>query len=461
MATTTQTVSSRASRREWRILFIVLLFAGLLTGCSSQPFGGYGSSPTAVREAGLQVRPDDQKRLVVLGKFSDGSRSPLSNYYDVGKGMTDALARALVNHSRFDVWVYPQLVQEVEEYIVSPREQQVRGLASMAQKYPDVSFVVTGRVTDFYHTNELAPEARRQGFFGGINEAIVAIQLTIVDLPQNRVVVSEHVFGTASTGKNKTLKLYDGISFGSVLFWNTPLGKASKEAIQLSMDKLNRVVPTLDSDPVTQMPNLRIVEYVSPEDIRVAGAAHQMIRRGMEFYVYPYDLRDKQHLDDPLIDPATGLPVRVEVVSSNRMSVRAKINGTVPAGVDLASAALRAVPTEDAELVLGRRINEREVQVEGWHLDPPPVDAEYYVFAPDLLTGSLVMVHDAHTQSPLRARIIRSDRSNTLAWLRGTVPVEKSLQGAVLRPVHLVHRMSAQAIADATPEPPGEDEAGQ
>ncbi len=446
------------------LALLLAIILGTFSGCSStssttgtpperSSYWRYDDSP-GTNTDGLTPRADDEKRLVVIGRFSDVSRSRLSRYYEIGEGMTDALARALINHSAFDVWVYPELVQQVEQYIVSPREEQVHGLALVHEKYPTISYVITGKVTDFYHTNELAPEARRSGFFGDRREAIVAIQLTIVDVPANRVVVSDHVYGTSSTSKKETMDLYQGIAFGSVLFWNTPLGKASQEAIGNAMARLNQIVPTLDLQTPDDPGPYRIVDVISPQMVRISAGANTTLREADEFFLFPFDKTTGTHLDDPMRDPDTGLPLRIYLLDSHRISSTARLAGKVPEHVDLMSVDLRPIPPADRDLPITRQTGQRELIIDGWFTEPPEDEIDYYVCLPDLETfyGRMRVIHDPDTDLPLRARLLRSHRSGVVAGLLGRKPPGVDLAAGVLRPPHIVDN-AYQPIVHGSQEP--------
>jgi len=450
------------------LVFLLAICLSTLSSCSStssssgtppekSSYWRYDDSPGANTD-GLAPRADDEKRLVVIGRFSDVSRSRLSRYYEIGEGMTDALARALINHSAFDVWVYPELVQQVEQYIVSPREEQVHGLALVHEKYPTISYVITGKVTDFYHTDELAPEARRSGFFGGRCEAIVAIQLTIVDVPANRVVVSDHVYGTSSTGKKASMDLYEGIAFGSVLFWNTPLGKASQEAIGNAMTRLNQIVPTLDLQSPDVPGPYRIVDVLSPQMVRISAGANTTLREAEEFFLFPFDKTSSTHLEDPLRDPDTGLPLRVYLLDSHRISSTARLVGRVPPHIDLMSVDLRPIPPMDRDLPITSQTGQRELVIDGWFTEPPEDEIDYYVCLPDLETpfGRMRVLHDPDTKLPLRARLLRSHRSGIVAGLLGRKPHGVDLTAGVLRPPHIVDNAYQPIVRGTQPEPASE-----
>ncbi|MHC5113589.1 MAG: hypothetical protein ACYTGP_04075 [Planctomycetota bacterium] len=313
-----------------------ILGLGLLTGCSlfNWGSGGSGSSaaadssafnrpPGAAGEEGPVSRDHSSQRVVVIGHF----RSPPHplQWTDVGPGMGNALARTLLNHGDFDVWINPHLARRVELLTDTSPQERARQLVQIREAFPEVRLVVTGRVTDFHHTTDVATGARK-----GL--AVVAIQLDVFDLELGRVVASDHVHGSAPAPDVPSPELYAGITFDSYLFWSSPLGKASDQAVLESMAVLNRVVPTRDD-------TIRIVRQLASRRVRIAAGAEEQLDRERTYYVYLHD--EATDVLEPVLDRDTRLPLEARIERSGRIATTAWLLGETPGELDLRGAVLR------------------------------------------------------------------------------------------------------------------------
>ncbi|UCD75569.1 MAG: hypothetical protein JSV91_01365 [Phycisphaerales bacterium] len=392
----------------------------------------YNTPPTAVGKDGLKARINEDQRLVVIGRFRDVSRSPASRWFgDLGEGMTDALARSLVNHSDFDVWVNPGLVQRVEDLLERPPETQSKGFDQIQEQYPGISHVIAGKVTDFHHTDELIADGTKQPKKSGSSgaEAIVAISLTIVDMQVRRVVVSDHVYGTSPTGGRSMQELYSGIALGSYLFWSTPLGLAGEEAIDKAMTHLNRVVPTGDE-------SIRIVAELDSSHVRLTAGPQLSLMENDEFFIYVTDRKTGERA--AVTDSGTGRLLKVRVQSSNRISATGVLSGRKPAGLDLRGAELQRWPGQEMGIRVLRQANEeweegsRRLKLAGEFRHPPAPGTRYFVCVRDFNTWQWKQLLDPDTGQPLTARILSADQTSGVAWLMGPLPGNVDLEDVVL-----------------------------
>ena len=416
----------------------------------------YNTPPTAVGEEGLKARINEDQRLVVIGRFRDISRSPLRRWFgDIGEGMTDALARSLVNHSDFDVWVNPELVQRVEDLLETPPDRQAKGFDQLQEQYPGISHVIAGKVTDFYHTDELAnaggdhSKGKSSAGNSAGGEAIVAFSLTIVDMQARRVVVSDHVFGTAPTGGRTTEQLYSGIALGSYLFWSTPLGLAGEMAIEQAMSHLNRVVPTADE-------SIRIIAELDAAHVRLSAGPQLSLMKNDEFFIYMKDRKTGEQT--AVTDPDTGRLLKVRVQSSSRISATGVLIGAKPPDLDLRGAELQRWPGQEMGIRVVQSSAEqtkpgsRRLELVGEFPVPPAPGSQYFVCVRDLDTWQWEVLQDPDTGRPLTARILSAGPTSGTAWLMGPLPQDVNLQDVVLCS-RLPQRAPPSGTAKAGPTP--------
>ncbi|MHC4948061.1 MAG: CsgG/HfaB family protein [Planctomycetota bacterium] len=318
------------------------LLLACAAGCSwwGGGSGEYATPPTVVGDEGPADRDPSGKRMVVIGHFHNPAKASVA-WKDIGVGMSDALAKTLLNHGEFDVWVNDPLSRRVEKALESPFEEQAAQLGRIQREHQAVRYVVTGRVTDFHHTSQLPRELQR-----GKSGAIVAVQVNVVDLETQRLVVADHIYGAAAAdGKSNVQRLYAGVSMNSYLFWSTPLGLASKQAIERTMARLNRLVPTSDE-------SIRIVRHVGPRRVTLSAGATTRLKEGAEYFVCVYD--ETGTAIEPVVDMHTRLPLRARVEETGRLTTTAWIAGRKPLEVDLRGAVLVTrlpLPGEDAPVV--------------------------------------------------------------------------------------------------------------
>jgi curli biogenesis system outer membrane secretion channel CsgG len=312
---------------------LILATALGMGGCGSGASRSwqFNTPPAALGSEGLRGSINPDGRVVVVGRFDNPTASALA-WKDLGQGMSEALSQALLNQGRFDVWSNQKLAKGVAEILEGPTPQREQALGRLHDAHRNVRFVITGKVTDFHHTGELPPDLRRRGFlFGTRDEAIVAVQFTLVDLQARRVLVADHVHGTASTGRRPVRELYRDVAFGSYLFWSSPLGQAAEEAIELAVERVNQVVPTT----VTA---LRVIKQFEDRKIVVSGDATASVKAGQEFYVCRYDEQRARLV--PVNDPVLEQPLRARILSAGGSSATAWLIGERPVEIDLRGAEL-------------------------------------------------------------------------------------------------------------------------
>jgi curli biogenesis system outer membrane secretion channel CsgG len=293
----------------------------------------YNTPPTAAGATGPEYRDPSRKRVVVVGDFDNPTRQPLA-WKDVGKGMAKALGDAILNRGEFDVWVDARFADRVERAVYGPVDARPKKLRELQDENELVRYVIIGQVTDFHHTHDVGKEMSRRSFWGHTNEAIVAIQFNVVDMDTQRVVIADHVFGTADATRAKTASVYEDVGFGSYLFWNSPLGRASEVAIDNAMVQLNRLVPTKDE-------TLRIVSEAAGRQVKIAGGPHADFLAGEEYFVC---LQPDMNLPPtPVVDPLTRKPIKARVARSARVATEAILWGEKPLSVDLRGAVLLRV----------------------------------------------------------------------------------------------------------------------
>ncbi|MEM7227894.1 MAG: hypothetical protein AAF432_03680, partial [Planctomycetota bacterium] len=252
----------------------VLVVPGCGSGKKNLP-SPLAAPPTAV-DTSVRTINNGQQRVVVVGAFTN-PRMPSVAWPDIGSGMSRALAQSILNQGKVDVWIDAGLSAKVQRIVAGPSAQQARDIRLIKSEHQDLRWVIVGRVTDFKLTTELPEE-----IVGDSSpQAIVALQFDVIDVDAHRVVISDHVLGTAPAGKTPAEELYAGIDFGSYVFWSTPLGQASSQALRETLKRLDDLLPGAELD-------VHIVKRIDARRVRLGGAKAPTLRVGSEYYVcYP------------------------------------------------------------------------------------------------------------------------------------------------------------------------------
>lgn len=266
--------------------------------------------PTAAADsADALVGP---KRSVVVDKFDSLSTfNAAYGNWDVGGGLSAMLTTALEQSGRFVVLERANLDRVIGEQqiqaanAVNPEAGPQSGAVTAAQ------FVVIGSVTEFGAEDSggtinigIAGSSGLGGLLGlKKTEGAVAMDLRIVDTTTSQVVQTLKVREPISNTSVSTSTDYKAMSLGGDSFNNTPLGEATRHAIEKAVAEIVAVS--------ARKPWQALVVEVDGRNVAINAGSGARVKEGDRFRV--------EHIVGKLTDPATG-----EV-----LSVRRKALGTL------------------------------------------------------------------------------------------------------------------------------------
>jgi len=283
----------------------------LLSGCAEtmvsqgqgQPLApapaGQAATPAATPPAAPPVAvypPYDgvKKRLAVL-KFENKVKTPIPNpSWNIGDGLTEMLSTELFKTGRFIMVERAALAEIVKEQELGQSGLVQRETAAKVGDLLGAQLLVAGAVTEF--------EATSSGGGGGVgfrglslaiqmSNAHVGVDVRLVDSTTGQILKSYNASATAqSTGLGFGATV-QGVRFGSDGFQKTPLGEATREAIQKAV---RFVIGQMELVPWTG----RVVQ-VSGTEVYVNAGASVNLKPGMTLAAYAKG--------EELTDPATGL----------------------------------------------------------------------------------------------------------------------------------------------------------
>lgn len=292
--------------------------------------------------------------VLIVGDFKNPARSS-TGWREIGPGMSEALSRALLNRGRYDVIIKPALSRNLQKLAGESAPQEDPSLDEVRAAHPEVEFVVIGAVTDFQHTTDLPEELAPRTWTGSPRrEAIVAIDLVVVDLRNERLVSAEHVTGTAPSGKTPSRTLYKDVAFGSYVFWNTPLGRASTNAIERAVSRIDALVPEMVpagsysiAASGSAWNEARIAQQTSLRGVEIAGGRNCGLLPNQLYALLP---ANAQTSDDALLrDVDTGRLMLVKIHDASEGSASGWLMGKCDEPQRLAGARLRPVPASAAD----------------------------------------------------------------------------------------------------------------
>lgn len=341
----------------------MLAFAGVcaalaLGACQSS--SSYTAPPTTVRSSSIMQARATATAVLIVGDFENPARTSLS-WRDIGPGMSQALSRALLNRGQYDVIIKPTLSRDLQKLVGQTAPERDPTLEKVRQEHPEVDYVVIGAVTDFQHTTDLPDEIAPRTWTGSVKrEAIVAIDLIVVDLRNERLVSAEHVTGEAPAGKTPTRTLYRDVAFGSYVFWNSPLGKASSNAINRAVARIDALVPALAAPETYASRGIgqaRVAQLTSSRGVSITGGRNCGLLPNQVYALQPANASN----DDAqlLRDRDTGRLLLVKIHDASEGEASGWLLGKCADPLQLVSARLRPVPsgTNDAATAAIRRTN--------------------------------------------------------------------------------------------------------
>jgi hypothetical protein len=213
---------------------------------------------------------------------------------DFALGLTELLTTALVESGRFAVLERSKIAHVTEEQDFGASGRVNQETAATQGSIIGAQVLLTGGITEYsYTSSSLGGKLnvlRGVGVSGQLLKAMVALDMRVLDAVTGEVLQSERGEGQASARSvSGELEIGDQ-QFSSAASAGTPLGKASRQAIQ---QIVAAVVEVLSDVPWSG----RVID-VRGDLIYINAGSDDGIEPGMEFDVFEQQ--------EPLVDPATG-----------------------------------------------------------------------------------------------------------------------------------------------------------
>lgn len=263
--------------RSLRVCAVVALVAA--AGCST----GY---------MWRQHPPDPRYVQPTIAVLSFENRAPGTAQWRVGDGIADMLVHALVSTGRYDVIERRELGNVVNEIRMQndpnfrPQGRAKRG------RLKNCRYLIKGTVTDFGHVSDhrLGLWHRLWSFREGGSTAVLGMTMYVIDVESGQVLASEAIDERVRAGDVAAKGTYKNVTFGGAVFYQTPLGKATRRAIRTALDRI--------TDTIAQQRWYPAVAEVEEGALVITGGRDRRLNAGDRF--------DVMVKGEVVVDPRTG-----------------------------------------------------------------------------------------------------------------------------------------------------------
>ena len=264
-----------------------LLAAVLLAGCSTTPRSLTGARP------GMANADSFLPRVAVM-PFEN--RSNFSGQWALGSGFADLLTTYALRTGKVVVLERNDLGDVINELDLQ-RSGLVRpeGRAG-TQRIKNAEYLVRGVITEFTVTRDNSGwfGQSKWSFWSRGSKARVSVNIKVSDVETGEVLVSVESAGDASSGLFGGDVRYRDLNFGGEAFYRTPLGKATREAMQKAVDQIVRRLPV--------KPWQGRVAHTDGGAVIINGGSNVGVRVGQIFEVRGHP--------QPVTDPVSGNVLR-------------------------------------------------------------------------------------------------------------------------------------------------------
>lgn len=220
------------------------------------------------------------------------NRSGFSGRWELGRGMADLLVSELVMTKRFDVLERGEL-----NYLLDEIDMQGNGFFRKEGRVPkgrlkNAQYLIRGVVNDFSQVSGGSFWFRAQKFItgGSAYTARVGLTLTVIDVESGSIIDAVQCEGNARARSAYAAGSYDDMRFGGDMFFKTPLGKATAQAIRTGLEGIVEHVPLGQWIPV--------VAGVMDSQVVINGGVNRGVNAGTLYHV--------RSADRSVTDPLTG-----------------------------------------------------------------------------------------------------------------------------------------------------------
>ena len=207
------------------ITVVACLTLAMATGCGTTRYGKSQQKRFA-------------KTTIAVAGFEDRTTGE-NQRWNIGDGLAEQLSYDLMQTNRYNV-----IQQQYLRAILKEQSRKNKRPKGQSEEFSELEYLVTGTITDFGHVATSDGSIDRK-LFGRSGYSVVAITLCVVDAWTGQTITCKKMIGKQGE-KEDQKALYDSMALGSYAYYQTPLGKATRELLDDAVDK---IVKTTENRP--------------------------------------------------------------------------------------------------------------------------------------------------------------------------------------------------------------------
>lgn len=248
------------------------------------------------------------KKRIAVTKFDNKVKGTYGSW-NIGEGMADQLATALIKSGRFVVIERQALSEVLGEQELGQTGIIKKETSAKVGQVLGAQILIRGAVTEFEQEESGGGGGIGYGGFrigGKSSNAHVGIDIRLIDSTSGQVLTSHNAVGKAESSGISVGVSRSGVDFGADSFKNAPIGQATRQAIE---DAVNFIVNTMETVPFTAK-----VIKIDGKKIYINIGSNMNIRSGTKMYAYA--------LGEDLVDPDSGLKLGADEKLLGTVEVR-------------------------------------------------------------------------------------------------------------------------------------------
>ena len=272
----------------------VILFLLFFVSSSQSLFGQVGAGPK-LRVAVMDLRADAFTATREYDPTSTTSTIEIPPPEGFALGLSEMLTTALVETGRFVVVERAKLQEMLDEQDFGASGRVTQQTAARQGQMLGVQALITGGITEYNYTSSSL--GGNVSMFNRVSasaqqlKAMVALDMRLINAETGEIIAAKRGDGNATARTLSAEATINDKEFSTAVAASTPLGKATREAIE-------EIVEAIVEELAGLRWSGRVID-VRDNLVYINAGSNAGVEQGMEFEVY-----EEQ---EALIDPETGL----------------------------------------------------------------------------------------------------------------------------------------------------------
>lgn len=245
--------------------------AALLAGCAA-PLYQRGTSRLP-QSSGMYIRP-----VVAVTDFEN--RANFSGQWNLGGGMAEMMIERLMVSGSVEVLERQHIDSVLGEIVRQGRDLFRKEGRVERGRLMNARYLIRGVVTDFTVTGDASGWFGTAGGTGWLSgsRARVGLYVTVSDVETGQILSAVRTEGTSSRGGLGGQINYKAINFGGDAYFRTPLGRATREAMDRAVRQILVDIPRERWEPRVAESGVDMVVINGGENVGVQAGDRFLVR---------------------------------------------------------------------------------------------------------------------------------------------------------------------------------------